>query len=768
MEEMEEPIDYYDYDDGDYSTYVPMDTGYYQDPSRLTVPGDISSRRGSDSGIVDVNAIAQIVCSPNMKYVATTFTFKSVYEKSGEKSSAEQQDAGDLKESAYNEDDGKISKVSLWSVTETKELVKVSEIMAHKIIEPEPKLWAVSDDKHNEWIESTKFELSYFCDAFITVEGKLILFDDQIFQLTKWDISTLAFETNCMIDWCYKVWHVEVNQGGELLAVYAVYLQEDTPKKSKLYIYSLKNGINMAIHDYDESRIVDSMYFIAYEAGERLLIRSHNPFNDELSIELMDPFTLKDPVSAKKLLESDKQIRDPFIIKSDKKSDNIIGVINENLDIYELLKLFQTDWITYLRKELGDYNRIFVLSDTEYIKKMIDNELVKGENFTDPEISPEIDDKPIFEGKFLKWRLYYKNPNISGYVIEIEAEVLDKISGDWRPVEGESKRTVTPNFQPPEHTRKLKIMRCECLNNDDLLMLSNFGVLIWTVYPPKGIRLHYYWGRARIRNIKSFNLFLGDVNENPFNLPTNLKTYANAFPDSKFQIIIKNKNLTFGEKKDSYFKELLDDYISDKYFIINYGSILMDTFLFLKDDEWVEKFCQTCYDLTFSAEGLRSTSDIQLLSVIIEVFPQLLQRHPIYLARFLSQTGFVVPLADSELILDSEIASLLPTQHLAHFGTYNQLSTKTSLIETFVAKIMYYWNKLIAHVSELRDLIREIQIGNWKGFEKPFLSQILLKAVQVQTDEIESEEETIKKLKDDMKELKDMVQRLINNTGQAS
>ncbi|CAG8784840.1 11759_t:CDS:2 [Gigaspora margarita] len=399
----------YDKDD---STYIPIDTGYpgyYQDPSIFTVPGNISSRRSSDSGIVpdNVYAIDQIVCSPNMKYVATTFKYG--YEIPCEKSGAEQQYGGDPKDIAYNEEDGKISKVSLWSVTETKRLVKVFEIMGHKINEPKPKLWAVSDDKyfifkttyfyynfeifdakgeskdlffpnhhnlvnslafiksgdlvvaltepthniyifhqrHNEWNLSTKFELSYFCDGFITVEGKLILFDDQIFQLTNWDISTLTVQTNCVIDWCYKVWHVEVDQSGELFPVYAVYLQDETPKKSKLYIYSLKSGINMALH--------------------------------------------------------------PFIINSDKKSDNIIGVINDNLDIYELLELFQTEWITYLRKELGDYNRIFVLSDTEYIKKMINDELVTGEYFTDPEISPEIDEKPTFTGRFLEWRLYYKN-----------------------------------------------------------------------------------------------------------------------------------------------------------------------------------------------------------------------------------------------------------------------------------------------------------------------------------------------------------------------
>ncbi|CAG8584950.1 16179_t:CDS:2, partial [Dentiscutata heterogama] len=367
--------------------------------------------------------------------------------------------------------------------------------------------------------------------------------------------------------------------------------------------------------------------------------------------------------------------------------------------------------------------------------------------------------------------------------------------------------------------------------------------------------------------------------ENPFSVLPELKPYANAFPDSKFQIIIKNKNLTFGEKKEDkkqfFFKELLDDYISDKFFIINYGSTLMETFLFLKEDE--------------------STSDIQLLSIIIEFFPQLLRRHPIYLARFLSQTAFVMPLADPDMILDSEIVSLLPTQHLYHFGTYNQLSTKTSLIDTFVSNITFYWNKLIhrskqemdisqpsvnlnkaipdseatikliiplpkfvnypksystwqeiknpspsyftnsidlelykywndepsyssdpndpwnlattydsvsedgvistqpslieppdastnmfsmfatsilavylmltAHVSELRDLIREIESGDWQGFEKPFFSQILLKAVQAEELETSDEKASIEELKNEIKDLKEKIMKFINTNG---
>ncbi|CAG8758323.1 40778_t:CDS:2 [Gigaspora margarita] len=646
------------YDDEDNSTYIPIETGYYSGTSRLTVSGVISSCRGSDSGIVtdDVDDIVQIVCSPNMNYVATTY--KYIYENS---------DAAygdDLKESAYNDDDDKISKASLWAVIKTKKLEKISEIMGHKINESKAKLWAVSVDKyivfktnylyynfevfnakgeHKELFFSNPHNL---VNQLAFIKRKLILFNNQTFQLTKWDISTLTFETNCMIDWCYKVRNVEVNQGGELLAVYAVYLQKEALKKSKLYVYSLKSGINMALCDYDEKRVVDNLYFIAYKAGERLLIRSRNPFNDELYIELVDPFTLKTP-----------QIWDPFIIKSDIKSDNIIGIKNDNLDIYELLELSQTDWTTYLWKELGDYNRIFVLSDTEkYIKKMINDELNAGKIFIDPEISLEIDNNFTFE-----------------------AQILNQSNGDWRPVEGESKRMINPNFQPPEHTRKLKIMQCQyyiITGEEQELEMKKALIYIWK--------------------------------DNPFYIPLNSKPYSNAFPNSKFLIIIKNQDLTFGDKKQFFFKELLEDYISDKFFIINYGSILMEHFLFLKEDEWVEKFCKACYDIVFSTNASK------------------------FLPGFLSQTTFVMPLTDPEMILDSNIVSVSSIKHLSYFGIYN-------------------------HVNELRKLITKINAGDWNSIEKPFVPQILLTATQTPSEDYnisESISEIYHKLKDNIYEVK--------------
>ncbi|KAF0527752.1 transient receptor potential cation channel subfamily a member 1-like [Gigaspora margarita] len=717
------------YDNDENSTIIQIEETGYSDSS-----GGSYSSSTYDS--VEVK-FAQIVCSPRMKYVTTTYI-------------------------AVNDDDGKFSEATLWSVTEANKLEKISTIMGHQIMDVKPKLWAVSDYKHivfktnysyynfemfdaekgeseilyfpdnhnlvnqlafiqsgellvaltepayricvfklnnlKEWIFSSSFDLSYFCNAFIIIEGNLILFDDKTFQLTKWNINTLKLETSCLIDWCYKVKLVEVNQGGELLAVYADYVKDETLKNSRIYIYSLKTGMKIAFYECKESIVVDKIYFIAYEAGERLLVRTQDLFNKDLFIYLMDPFTLKNPISAVKLFDTDVWTQDIFIIKSDKKTDKVIGVIDDKLDIY---KLVRKNWISYIRKKLGDYNKIFVLSDTEYIAKLINNELSRKEkNFTKSKVPPDEANKYTFEGSFLKWNLYYKS-RIKGLVlIEIEALLSDNDGNTWIPVDGESKRTINPNFQPPEHQEALSIIRCKCLKNDDLLMLTTFGILIWTVYPPKGIRLHYYWGRARIRSGKRFNLYFGY--DNPFNLPSDLKPYTNAFPDSKFQIIIKNKNLSFGDQTDQnqfFFKELLEDYISDKFFIINYGSSLMKTFLFLKEDEWVEKFCKTCYNIVFSSNGLKSTSDIQLLSIISEVFPQLLQRHSVYLARFLSQTSFVTPLADSELTPEK----------------------KPSLINVSILKITHYWNKLIYGSADAEDKIKLlIPLPNFVNYPKEY------------------------------------------------
>ncbi|CAG8688998.1 3131_t:CDS:2, partial [Scutellospora calospora] len=97
-----------------------------------------------------------------------------------------------------------------------------------------------------KWNCTSMFELTYFCDSFITTQGNLILFNDKTFQLTNWIIKTLEFQTNCPIDWNYEPVLVEVTEDEELLAIYAKNDFDNDLEKSKIYIYSTRNGMNLA------------------------------------------------------------------------------------------------------------------------------------------------------------------------------------------------------------------------------------------------------------------------------------------------------------------------------------------------------------------------------------------------------------------------------------------------------------------------------------------------------------------------------------------
>ncbi|CAG8836758.1 7462_t:CDS:2, partial [Racocetra persica] len=224
--------------------------------------------------------------------------------------------------------------------------------------------------------------------------------------------------------------HVEINKGSEFVAVYAAYVQSETEtiKKSRIYVFSLKTGMNMGFHEYDDTIITDKIYFIAYGVGERLLIISRNQSDDESTTHLMDPFSPRISVPAAKLFETDVEIQEPYIIKF----DNVIGIINQEVAIYS--GLVRKDWIPYLRKELGDHNRIFVLSDSKFITEMIKEELSGGRNFTKALFATE---KGIlhYDGSYLKWNLYF-TPNDkpkSVPKLELEALFYDKDKAEWIP-----------------------------------------------------------------------------------------------------------------------------------------------------------------------------------------------------------------------------------------------------------------------------------------------------------------------------------------------
>ena len=81
--------------------------------------------------------------------------------------------------------------------------------------------------------------------------------------------------------------------------------------------------------------------------------------------------------------------------------------------------------------------------------------------------------------------------------------------------------------------------------------------------------------------------------------------------------------------------------------------------------------------------------------------------------------------------------------------------------------MLYYWSFYRVSVNEIHKLILKIQAGDWHSFDRPFLPQILLKAIQIQTDEIEPDykewfRENSQKSEIQIAEIKNLITNLTN------
>ncbi|CAG8759604.1 3887_t:CDS:2, partial [Dentiscutata erythropus] len=531
-------------------------------------------------------------------------------------------------------------------------------------------------DSNIEWNLTSMLELSYFSDSFITIQGNLILFNDKTFQLTNWFIKTMELKTNCPIDWNYVPVLVEVTEDEELLGICAkTYTEDDNPGTSRIYIYSTMNGMNLATYDYDASISIDKIYFIAHEIGERLLVISHDTENN-VKMDLFDPYTLKNPVNAENLFEIGALIQNPYTIKF----SQLIGLIDGTISIYR--RFIRDKWIDYLRQQLNDYNRLFTLSDRKVMHEMIK----KATNIENYGLSrndiDRIEQEETYNGRLLKWELDCRVQKL----FILKAFHFNHEGNEWQLVQGKSQRNIFPNFHSEIQDRPQYIIQCRILEDDDLFMITTFGVLIWTVIPDKGIRLLYYWGNEDLyyQELTYTKLYYSD----PF--------VKRILPPSEFDIIIKFKELTFGPEGSQdvsyFFREFIEDYITNKFSIIFYGSIIMKSFIKMDADLMIEKLCESCFEFNFKSNDDSndiSTSNIQSLSIIVQIFPELIQKHPNYLAGFLSRTAFVIPFIDQSSKV-REKPSIFHSSHLYHHGTYNYLS-KTSLINIFISRIHERW-----------------------------------------------------------------------------
>ncbi|CAG8782970.1 609_t:CDS:2, partial [Racocetra persica] len=74
-----------------------------------------------------------------------------------------------------------------------------------------------SNKENIRWACKSMIELKYFKKIYITPKGKLIIFNDTIYEITMWDIEKLWCETHILIDWNHTLEFVEISDDEKLL-----------------------------------------------------------------------------------------------------------------------------------------------------------------------------------------------------------------------------------------------------------------------------------------------------------------------------------------------------------------------------------------------------------------------------------------------------------------------------------------------------------------------------------------------------------------------
>ncbi|RIB06368.1 hypothetical protein C2G38_2148081 [Gigaspora rosea] len=564
------------------------------------------------------------------------------------------------------------------------------------------------------WGCKSMIELKYFKQIYITLKGKLIIFNDTIYEITMWDVEDLSVKTRILIDWNYIPESIKISDDEEILLVCT---KNEETKATRFYSFSTETGMNLAF--FDTQLVIDRFYLIASRKAERLLYIG--TYEQDKQYSIMDPYSLTFPIDAEELFENieENKIQEPYIIQSDK----IIYFIDGKLSIKELVPDNSNDWVKYLRKKLRDDNSITAPSKKtiDYITKITNNQNYNTE-------------KKYFEGKFLKWELESDDKSLRLTVVnynfrrkkwndqrkkQLDILPLSIDSEEEKDSEEEEneKKGSKEKEKNPEKIELLNmniegfIVHCELLENDDFFTITRIGVIIWT-YRSFEIKMHYYWNDCN-ESLVDF-----DFEKSKFKNLFKYWTPGRILPASSYETICKNLNIKFGEKK--LFDEFLEDNIKEEFYLTCYGKDLMKTLIKQKDDKWIRFLRNSCMN-KFVQETNPLLSKISLLRIIFDRFNELSEIHPTFIASTLSLIEFVVP---------SNIVNLDSTSlHLSSYGRYCHLS-ETSYLDIFIPNL---WNPFISffqkwqkyfnqdsHNSNHSSIVLAIPLPNFVSYPKEY------------------------------------------------
>ncbi|CAG8624551.1 10786_t:CDS:1, partial [Scutellospora calospora] len=275
---------------------------------------------------------------------------------------------------------------------------------------------------------------------------------------------------------------------------------------------------------------------------------------------------------------------------------------------------------------------------------------------------------------------------------------------DWQ-LDNKKKLEIPPS---------LYILHCEVLGNDDFVMITRIGIIIWTFRSSKGtktkeIKMHYYWNdcNGRLENfVFDHNGSLKEFDFSDLKFEDRFKNWTSEriLPASSYITIYYNLDVVFGETL--LFEQFLEENIFEEFYLTCYGKNLMETFILLKENKWIRSLGDSCIEkCMWDRNNNHLIFKIPLLSIIFEKFIELSENDPEFIASVLAIIAFIVP--------NNEISSDSISSHLSSYGKHCHLS-KTSYFDTFS--------------SNLLDLLNSFQ-NRFQNFQKnyPLLQNFIVK-----------------------------------------
>ncbi|CAG8690098.1 11508_t:CDS:2, partial [Racocetra persica] len=498
---------------------------------------------------------------------------------------------------------------------------------------------------------------------------------------TQWNIETGSFAAQMPMDFR----SVEDSDGRDVLVrnndntLFASYTCVGKPLKRILNVYAAETGVKLFSYT-----LKDNQYGIDFvRSGTHLLVPSFTKYtkiDDPPVIDLLtfiDPFSSNSPVnvSLKKSVDEFKVPLEftPRLINKNK----AIGIVDGLVHVRDIIQE------NHSQKDAHDYNKIYWQNFMEEIADNLKSYLGSNSSIT-------LNYNKVYSGNNITWSIFDTQNGE-----ELTAFILNKITYYWEPV------NIRRGFYFNRIDDRLAggIQDCRILSNDDLMVVNRSFILIFTLDNEHKIQISYWWNRH--------SLISGDVK-------LDYLISVRYFEDILKYYEVEMENVKTNEI--SYpLHELIENKITDLlFFTLHAPKILKAAIKFHRGDV-VELVCDQCME--FFKVNQKNLAILSILSSVLfklaKYYPGSAKHHMFELDRF-SKFYLKIYRLYNKFKLDLQTSDLW--NNSIEFLGYNRKFKRPTLdlfipLSKFASYPVEYnfWMELLGYTHALYTLLQPIE-----------------------------------------------------------